>query len=274
MELAERIKVIVCDDHILFREGIKASLSFYKDLDIIAEAGDGTKLMQLLKYMTPDVILLDINMPIMDGIEVLPKLKSEYPDIKVVIVSMHNNASMISKMIALGANSYLTKGDLPETIYQSIKGVYTENVYFTPLMNKAMLKATQENVTLKTMDIRSELKKEEVQKPDYGNSEILERIVRKLDEIDQRTSVEDNKVQIQTEEPNDDTGFSWANLIKKVVASILLSALVIIVIWGIVKWRTESATKTAWHNKIEINGNEIGKASRPTGEMGSRLFGW
>lgn len=290
MESASKIRVIVCDDHVLFRQGIKASLSFYQNIDVIGEAGDGVQLMHLLKHMTPDVILLDINMPIMDGIETLPKLKHEYPDIKIVIVSMHNNASMISKMLALGANSYLTKGDMPETIYEAICGVYRDDVYFTPLMNRAMLKATQENDTLKNMDVRSEIKKEDP-KTQYGQSttesvdrsaEILERIVKKLDEIEQRTNHEDQKPETilhwdNPDKSNDDDldEFSWGSTLKKVIVAGVVSVVVILLIWALLKWRQSTTNNLGFLDKIEIPapGYEHRETNEATFQMGSSLLG-
>lgn len=288
MESASKIKVVICDDHVLFRQGIKASLSFYQNIDVIGEAGDGVQLMHLLKHMTPDVILLDINMPIMDGIETLPKLKQEYPDIKVVIVSMHNNASMISKMLALGANSYLTKGDMPETIYEAICGVYSDDVYFTPLMNKAMLKATQENDTLKTMDVRSEIKKEEL-KPQYGqtanesvdkSAEILERIVKKLDEIEQRTVHEEQKSDavLHWDNPNKNDnidGFSWGRALKKGIVAGVVSAAILVLIWAALKWRQAVAKNLSIFDKIEVPSPsyEHRETNQTTFQMGNSLLG-
>ena len=91
------IKVIIADDHVLFRAGVKTSLSIKKDVELIAEADNGMQLLNLLKHYEPDVILLDIQMPIMDGIQTLPEIRKLYPHVKVIILSMHNDHSMISK---------------------------------------------------------------------------------------------------------------------------------------------------------------------------------
>jgi DNA-binding NarL/FixJ family response regulator len=97
------------------------------------------QLLNLLKHITPDVILLDIQMPIMDGIATLPEIRRLYPDIKVVMLSMHNDHSMISKMMEIGANSYLTKNSDSETIYQAIKTCAEQEFFFNDLTNKALL---------------------------------------------------------------------------------------------------------------------------------------
>jgi DNA-binding NarL/FixJ family response regulator len=138
-ELTKTIKVIIADDHALFRAGVKTALSVKKDVELIAEADNGMQLLNLLKHMEPDVVLLDIQMPIMDGITTLPEIRKLYPHIKVIILSMHNDHSMISKLMEIGANSYLTKNSDSETIYNAIKTCYEQEFFFNELTNKALL---------------------------------------------------------------------------------------------------------------------------------------
>src|ERR1700731_1829031 len=138
-ELIKTIKVIIADDHALFRAGVKTALSVKKDVELIAEADNGMQLLNLLKHMEPDVVLLDIQMPIMDGITTLPEIRKLYPNIKVIILSMHNDHSMISKLMEIGANSYLTKNTDSENIYNAIKTCYEQEFYFNELTNKALL---------------------------------------------------------------------------------------------------------------------------------------
>ncbi|MCG7858006.1 response regulator transcription factor [Flavihumibacter sp.] len=133
------IKVAIADDHALFRAGVKTALSAKKDVELIAEADNGMHLLNLLKHIEPDVILLDIQMPIMDGIATLPEIRKVNPHVKVIILSMHNDHSMISKLMEIGANSYLTKNSDSETIYQAIKTCYEQEFYFNELTNKALL---------------------------------------------------------------------------------------------------------------------------------------
>ena len=133
------IKVAIADDHALFRAGVRTSLMARKDVELIAEADNGMQLLNLLKHIEPDVILLDIQMPIMDGIQTLPEIRKLYPHIKVIILSMHNDHSMISKLMEIGANSYLTKNSDSETIYQAIKTCYEQEFFFNELTNKALL---------------------------------------------------------------------------------------------------------------------------------------
>jgi DNA-binding NarL/FixJ family response regulator len=135
----EPIKVAIADDHVLFRAGVKTALSIHKDIKMIAEADNGMQLLTVLKHVQPDVILLDIQMPILDGIGTLPEIKKLYPQIKVIMLTMHNDHSMISKLMELGANSYLTKNSDSEIIYQAVKTVHEEEYYFNQLTNKALI---------------------------------------------------------------------------------------------------------------------------------------
>jgi len=133
------IKVAIADDHALFRTGVKTSLSSHKDIQMIAEAENGMQLLNLLKHIKPDVILLDIHMPIMDGYTALPEIKKLYPDMKVIMLSMNNDPSIITRMMEIGANSYLTKESDSETIYHAIRTCFEQEFFFNDLTNKALL---------------------------------------------------------------------------------------------------------------------------------------
>lgn len=135
----EPIKVIIADDHVLYRAGVKAALSAKKDVKVIAEADNGMHLLNMLKMIQPDVILLDIQMPIMDGITALPEIKKNWPHVKVIMLTMLEDHSMITKLMELGANSYLTKTSDIEMIYDAIKTCFEQEYYFNSLTNKALL---------------------------------------------------------------------------------------------------------------------------------------
>ncbi len=138
-ENGDIINVIITDDHVLYRAGVKTALSSKKDIKLIAEADNGSHLLALLKAIQPDVILLDIQMPVMDGITTLAEIKKLYPAIKVIMLTMVDDQSMITKLMELGANSYLTKTSDSEIIYQAIKTCYEQEFYFNSLTNKALL---------------------------------------------------------------------------------------------------------------------------------------
>ena len=138
-ESKEPIRVIIADDHVLYRAGVKTSLSTKKGVKVIAEADNGMHLLNLIKNIEVDVILLDIQMPIMDGIAALPEIKKISPQTKVIMLTMVDDNSMITKLMELGANSYLTKTSDSEIIYEAIKTCYEQEYYFNSLTNKALL---------------------------------------------------------------------------------------------------------------------------------------
>jgi DNA-binding NarL/FixJ family response regulator len=139
-ETGDMINVIIVDDHVLYRAGVKTALSSKKDIKIIAEADNGAHLLNMLKGgVQPDVILLDIQMPIMDGITALPEIKKLYPGIKVIMLTLLDDQSVITKLMELGANSYLVKTSDAEVIYEAIKTCHQQEFYFNSLTNKALL---------------------------------------------------------------------------------------------------------------------------------------
>ena len=146
----DKIKVLITDDHALFRAGVKTSLSHYNDIEFIGEAENGMQLLNLVKFLKPDVILLDIQMPIMDGIATLPEVKKILPNARIIMLTMNDDVSMISKLMELGANSYLTKNSDSETIYEAIKTVYASEFFFNDYTNKAMLSGLKNKRVVET----------------------------------------------------------------------------------------------------------------------------
>lgn len=134
-----KIKVLITDDHAVFRTGVKSALSHYTDIEFIGEAENGVQLLNLIKFLQPDIILLDIQMPVMDGITSLPEVKKLLPNAKVIMLTMNDDVTMISRLMEIGANSYLIKNSDSETIYEAIKTVYTKEFFFNDYTNKAML---------------------------------------------------------------------------------------------------------------------------------------
>ena len=138
-EVRKIIRVVIADDHTLFREGVGIALSQKKDIQIVGEAENGLQLLHLLKHNMPDVILLDITMPVMDGITALSSIRKRYSDLKVIMLSMHTDHSMVSTLMETGANGYLTKTADSESIYEAIKTCYSKSYFFNELTNMSML---------------------------------------------------------------------------------------------------------------------------------------
>lgn len=147
-ETSDVINIMIVDDHVLYRAGVKTALSSRKDIKVIAEADNGAHLLNMLKGIQPDVILLDIQMPVMDGIATLPEIKKLYPGIKIIMLTLLDDHSVITKLMELGANSYLVKTSDAEVIYEAIKTCHEHEFYFNSLTNKALLNnLRQKNMT-------------------------------------------------------------------------------------------------------------------------------
>lgn len=136
---AELIKVAIADDHKIFRDGIRMALKDKEYLKILWEAEDGKDLMHKLQIKMPDVLLMDIRMPEMDGVNAISQIRRENDDLKIIVLSMYDDQEMITRMMEIGANAYLTKTTDPEEIYQAIITCMNDDFYFNDLVNKAVL---------------------------------------------------------------------------------------------------------------------------------------
>lgn len=133
------IKIAIADDHKIFRDGIKMALSGKDNLKMLWEAEDGKDMMHKIAIKKPEVLLMDIRMPEIDGINGIELIRKEYDGIKIIVLSMYDDNQMISKMMEMGANAYLTKTTDPEEIYEAILTCMNEDFYFNDLVNKAVM---------------------------------------------------------------------------------------------------------------------------------------
>lgn len=140
MQTTTPIRLIVTDDHSLFRNGVKAALQHREGIEIIGEAIHGQDLLNQLLYLQPDIILLGISMPVMDGLTALPLIRKRYPHIKVIMLSMHNDPGIICRAIELGASTYLTKESGAEKIYQTILECRQRWFYINDIVRNAIIK--------------------------------------------------------------------------------------------------------------------------------------
>jgi len=139
MPLTSTIKISIADDHKIYRDGIKMALSPREDLKMIWEAEDGKDLLHKIAIKEPDLLLMDIRMPEIDGINAIELLRKEYENLKIIVLSMYDDQQMISKMMEMGANAYLTKTTDPDEIYEAILTCMNEEFYFNQLVNKAVM---------------------------------------------------------------------------------------------------------------------------------------
>ena len=135
-----KIKIVIADDYKIYRDGLKVGLSADENLAVIAEADNGEELMKVLETNSPDIIIMDLKMPIMDGMEATKAVRKKYPAIKVLVVTMYEDDKFIIHLMENGANGYLLKNAEPEEIRKSIYALHENGYYFNDLVNKALLK--------------------------------------------------------------------------------------------------------------------------------------
>lgn len=134
------IKIAIADDYKIYRDGLKVGLSADENMKVLFEADNGEDLMKGLENVTPDVIIMDLKMPIMDGMEATKQVRKKYPSVKVLVVSMYEDDKFIIHLMENGANGYLLKNAEPDEIRRSIYAVHENGYYFNDLVNKALLK--------------------------------------------------------------------------------------------------------------------------------------
>lgn len=136
-------KVVIVDDHSMVREGLKQLLELNGDVEVIGEACDGVECLMLLEKVLPQVLLLDINMPKMNGLEVLEKLKEEKINVKVIILTVHNEIEFLLKAVEIGIDGYLLKesdsSELKKAISHVVRGETYIQPSMIPLLNSRML---------------------------------------------------------------------------------------------------------------------------------------
>jgi DNA-binding NarL/FixJ family response regulator len=138
--LTQKINIIIVDDHPITLKGFASVFDDYEDLEIIAVAKDGLCALELLKTHKPDIIILDIEIPLLDGVETMKKIHVSFPEVKVVLISFHSEDAFILDCISQGASAYLTKGSALNVIVETIYRVYKDGYCFSKRVVDGLLK--------------------------------------------------------------------------------------------------------------------------------------
>lgn len=138
------IKVIIADDHQMFIEGIKSLLVGEKEMSIVGEAANGKLLLELLEKQFADVVLLDISMPVMDGLEAAKIIRQKYPATRIIMLTMHNNAEFVFGLINAGATGYILKNTGKTELVSAINTVHGGKTYYSEDVTQTILQNIQQ----------------------------------------------------------------------------------------------------------------------------------
>ena len=125
------IKVLLADDHAIFRAGLRRLVEEAGDMVVVAEAADGREAIEQIRESMPDVVVIDISMPGLDGLEVVSQLSSSHPTLPVLVLTMHEEEQYVVRTISAGARGYLTKRSVPEQLVKAIRKVHAGGRYLT-----------------------------------------------------------------------------------------------------------------------------------------------
>lgn len=125
------IKVVIADDHQLVLDGLRSILEQGPEIKVISTANNGADLLRQLAFIKPDIVLMDIDMPVMNGIEATQQVKANYPDIRIIILTMHEEKAMVKKLTDIGASGFILKNSDKDELLQAIKRVHQGGMYFS-----------------------------------------------------------------------------------------------------------------------------------------------
>jgi DNA-binding NarL/FixJ family response regulator len=128
----DKLQIFLADDHTVVREGLKALINTQLDMRVIGEASDGQSTLQQTRDCQPDIVVMDISMPNMNGIEVTAQLKQECPNLKVLVLSVHEDPNYLRESLAVGAAGYILKHAAADTLIHAIRTVAAGGIYLDP----------------------------------------------------------------------------------------------------------------------------------------------
>jgi DNA-binding NarL/FixJ family response regulator len=131
-------RIILADDHVLLRQGLRRIIAESAELEVVGEAGDGVELLHLLNRIVPDMVVLDISMPNLRGLEALSEIKGRYPEVRVLILTMHRDKEYLFQALSSGADGYLLKEDADTELFSAIKNIREGDFYVSPSLSKEL----------------------------------------------------------------------------------------------------------------------------------------
>ena len=135
----KKIKILIADDHTIFRQGLQMLLAQEDDMEVVGEAADGVEALELAKELAPDIILLDIEMPNIDGIKVAQKLKKSLPQIKIIVLTSYSDDQFLFEFLKLGVSGFVLKDSASQELIYSIRKSHEGKVFFDPSVSKKVM---------------------------------------------------------------------------------------------------------------------------------------
>ncbi len=178
-----RIRVLLADDHMVLRSGLKLMLHAQPDMEVVGEAGEGQETMALLERSVPDVLLLDLSMPGLDGMQVLELVQERYPQLKVLVLTMHDDEEYVKRVLSLGARGYILKRAADVELLAAIRAVYRGEIFIdhavAGILVRQAFPVRTERETGKVGETLSEREQEVLQlvAMGYTNRQIAEKLV-------------------------------------------------------------------------------------------------
>jgi len=153
---------MIADDHQMFVDGVKAILSQIENLEVIGEANDGEALLKLIAVNPPDVVLMDMNMPALNGLETTKIIVERYPSVKVIMLTMHDSSDYIQRLIKAGANGYVLKNTGKEELKLAIETVHAGDSYYSKEVTQRIMDAMNRKKEVQTNVMNVELTEREM----------------------------------------------------------------------------------------------------------------
>lgn len=144
------IKVLLAEDHTIVRKGIRMILDGEPNIEVIGEANNGREVIELVEQHQPHIVLMDNQMPMMNGLDATYHIKDRYPDVKIIVLTMHSNEEYAFQFLQAGASGYLIKQSAPDELLTAIDAVYQGKSYLTPTISSAII---QEYVDLARQNV-------------------------------------------------------------------------------------------------------------------------
>ena len=143
----DKIRVLLVDDHAIMRDGIRALLGLNEDIEIVGEASEGREAIEKTKELSPDLVIMDIAMPGIDGLEATRRIKKQNPNVKVLILTQYNNKEYILSAVKAGAAGYLPKRALGSELVSAVRAIQRGESFLHPTVATALIEDYQQQVT-------------------------------------------------------------------------------------------------------------------------------